>query len=157
MDELESRLEQLLAERAEVPVAADGDPVALVERRMRRRHRRVQLVAACAAAMAVVATGLGLGFATHFGAQRRGSVAPHPTPPPASSLSLNGASSVAVDRDGSLLIAEASRIIRRSPDGHLQLIAIGRASASFGFTALRRSGRFNVIVRTPLADVETRR
>jgi sugar lactone lactonase YvrE len=131
MDELESRLEQLLAERAEVPVAADGDPVALVERRMRRRHRRVQLVAACAAALAVVATGLGLGFATHFGAQRRGSVAPHPTPPPASSLSLNGASSVAVDRDGSLLIAEASRVIRRSPDGHLQLIA-GTGVAGFG-------------------------
>lgn len=130
MTELEERLRAVLAERADLPMTV-GDPVPLVEARMTRRVRRRQI--ATVAFAAISAIGIAIGFAVAASSNRATPpvmpVSPtagptRPTPPPTTSaLGIQAPGALAVEADGSLLIADVAEVLRRLPDGQLVRLA----------------------------------
>jgi sugar lactone lactonase YvrE len=132
VSDLEEQLRAVLAGRAGLPVAA-GDPVRLVEARMRRRTRRRQITAAALAAVGVtgIAIGVAVAVPSPGGTSRpvtpvsptTGPTTPTPAATNAAALGLVTPGALAVEPDGSLLITDAAEVLRRLPDGELVRLA----------------------------------
>ncbi len=116
-----------------VPLTATMDEQAMIEearRRQRRRHRWIAIIVL--ATLVGIGTGLGVsigsrGPATQIRAPARSSV---PTPSSSIQAELNRPEALAVASNGNVLIANqgTSQILRRTPDGKLEVVAgTGRA------------------------------
>jgi sugar lactone lactonase YvrE len=124
MSDLETRLRDLLIARADRSSPSVADPVPIIEAKIKRRRRTIQLATAVAAAVVVAAVAIG---SMMLAPSKRTSPAGQPTFSPSAgggSGGLRAPGALAIARDGSLLISDPGRnqILRLDSAGRLHVV-----------------------------------